>query len=79
VLYADRESGRHLGHLLPLPEPPARPGRVVRASPEREVAAVLRCLGVASIAVSSNEPLDMDLLAALGVEAEERAAADAAA
>jgi 3,4-dihydroxy 2-butanone 4-phosphate synthase/GTP cyclohydrolase II len=79
VLYADRQSGKHLGHLLPPPEPPARPGRVVRASPEREVADVLRSLGVASIAVSSNEPLDMDLLAALGIEIDGRAAAGAAA
>ena len=79
VLYADRASGKHLGHLLPLPEPPARPGQVVRASPEREIAGVLRDLGVVSVAVSSNEQLDLDLLAALGVELQQPVAADAAA
>jgi 3,4-dihydroxy 2-butanone 4-phosphate synthase/GTP cyclohydrolase II len=69
VLYSAWGDGQALGHLTP-PAPPAPPVPGAEFSPrrEREVAAVLRDLGIHSVRLRSNEPLDARFMGELGIE-----------
>lgn len=61
IIYSDPHKGRNLGHLgdSPLAAPSGQ---------ERQIAAILRQRGVQTIDFSSNEPLDIVLLSAEGLD-----------
>jgi GTP cyclohydrolase II/3,4-dihydroxy-2-butanone 4-phosphate synthase len=67
VLYSSWKAGGDLGHLLPAPAGTHRADQSLVPMREREVASILRDLGTTSVRLTSNTPLDLSLLQALGV------------
>jgi 3,4-dihydroxy 2-butanone 4-phosphate synthase/GTP cyclohydrolase II len=65
ILYSSWGSGRSLGHFHDEFADATTAG--IRPRREREIAAVLRDLGIGAARLSSNEPLDAGFLSALGI------------
>ena len=61
IIYSDPHKGRNPGHLTDAP-------LAAPSGQERQIAAILRELGVEAIEISSNEPLDIELLSAAGLD-----------